>query len=127
MAGYGAEYQHEPVSLSHAMLSRTQRLKVIAAFLPGARTERPGDTVKAQAWGDSRLLSLLALGTVFGIVYLQITIALPLTLDQRKQSTSLIGVLLALSATTMVVLQPVIALPQMKRLDEVVKAPVIPA
>ena len=34
MAGYGAEYQHEPVSLSHAMLSVTKKLKVIAAFLP---------------------------------------------------------------------------------------------
>lgn len=35
MAGYGAENQHEPVSLSHAMLAATERLKVIAALLPG--------------------------------------------------------------------------------------------
>lgn len=34
MAGYGAEFQHEPVSLSHAMLAATKRLKLIAALLP---------------------------------------------------------------------------------------------
>ena len=35
MAGYGAENQHEPVSLSHGLLMKTQRLKLIAALLPG--------------------------------------------------------------------------------------------
>lgn len=35
MAGYGAENQHEPVSISHALLMQTQRLKLIAALLPG--------------------------------------------------------------------------------------------
>ena len=35
MAGYGADNQHEPVSISHAMLAATQRLKLIAALLPG--------------------------------------------------------------------------------------------
>lgn len=34
-AGYGAEYQHESVSFSHAILSATEKLKVIAAILPG--------------------------------------------------------------------------------------------
>lgn len=34
-AGYGAEYQHESVSFSHALLAKTIRLKVIAAILPG--------------------------------------------------------------------------------------------
>jgi len=34
-AGYGAEFQHEPVAFSHALLAATQRLKVIAALLPG--------------------------------------------------------------------------------------------
>ncbi len=34
-AGYGAEYQHESVSFSHALLGATSRLKVIAALLPG--------------------------------------------------------------------------------------------
>jgi FMNH2-dependent dimethyl sulfone monooxygenase len=34
-AGYGAEFQHEPVSFTHALLAATERLKVIAALLPG--------------------------------------------------------------------------------------------
>ncbi|QWF72360.1 dimethyl sulfone monooxygenase SfnG [Methylomonas paludis] len=34
-AGYGAEYQHESVSFSHAILAGTTKLKVIAAILPG--------------------------------------------------------------------------------------------
>lgn len=34
-AGYGAEFQHESVSFSHALLAETTKLKVIAAILPG--------------------------------------------------------------------------------------------
>ena len=34
-AGYGAEFQHESVSFSHALLESTTSLKVIAAILPG--------------------------------------------------------------------------------------------
>lgn len=34
-AGYGAEYQHESVSFTHALLAATEKLKVIAAVLPG--------------------------------------------------------------------------------------------
>lgn len=34
-AGYGAEFQHESVSFSHAILAATEKLKVIAAILPG--------------------------------------------------------------------------------------------
>ena len=34
-AGYGAEFQHEPVSFSQALLGATTKLKVIAALLPG--------------------------------------------------------------------------------------------
>lgn len=31
-AGYGAEYQHESVAISHALLAATEKLKVIAAI-----------------------------------------------------------------------------------------------
>ena len=34
-AGYGAEFQHEPVTFSQALLEATKSLKVIAALLPG--------------------------------------------------------------------------------------------
>ena len=37
-AGYGAEYQHESVSFSQALLEATSKLKVIAAILPGPWT-----------------------------------------------------------------------------------------
>ena len=33
--GYGAEYQHESVAISHALLASTEKLRVIAAILPG--------------------------------------------------------------------------------------------
>lgn len=35
MAGYGADHQHESVSISQALLHFTKRLNVIAALLPG--------------------------------------------------------------------------------------------
>jgi FMNH2-dependent dimethyl sulfone monooxygenase len=34
-AGYGAEFQHESVAFSHALIAATERLNVIAALLPG--------------------------------------------------------------------------------------------
>jgi FMNH2-dependent dimethyl sulfone monooxygenase len=34
-AGYGAEFQHEPVAFTHALLAATETLRVIAAILPG--------------------------------------------------------------------------------------------
>ncbi|WP_038818172.1 LLM class flavin-dependent oxidoreductase, partial [Pseudomonas syringae] len=37
-AGYGAEFQHESVAFSHALLAATEKLKVIAAILPGPWT-----------------------------------------------------------------------------------------
>jgi FMNH2-dependent dimethyl sulfone monooxygenase len=37
-AGYGAEYQHDSVSFSQALLHATTKLKVIAAILPGPWT-----------------------------------------------------------------------------------------
>ena len=35
IVGYGAEYQHESVAISHALLAATEKLRVIAAVLPG--------------------------------------------------------------------------------------------
>ena len=34
-AGYGADFQHEPITFSHALLAATERLKLIVAILPG--------------------------------------------------------------------------------------------
>lgn len=35
MSGYGAASQHEPVTFSQALLAKTERIKLIAALLPG--------------------------------------------------------------------------------------------
>ncbi|KAK4057057.1 hypothetical protein OIO90_001957 [Microbotryomycetes sp. JL221] len=35
MGGYGAEYQHESVSISQHILAHTEKVKIIAAILPG--------------------------------------------------------------------------------------------
>jgi MFS family permease len=78
---------------------------------------QPANAESVKAWEDRRLLAMLALGTVFAVVYLQITIALPLTLTEREHSPVLIGLLLTLSATTMVLGQPLLAHPRMRTLD----------
>ncbi len=57
-------------------------------------------------WRDRRLMSLLALQSVFAVVYLQSTVALPLSLLARGLPPWSLGVLLTASAVTMVALQP---------------------
>ena len=83
---------------------------VVAVLLPPAR-ERGGRGKDDHAgpWVDRRLLAMLAAGTVFAVIYLQITIALPLTLTGRHQPTWAIGLLLSLSALTIVACQPLVA------------------
>ncbi len=91
---------------------------VVTALLPQRPDHpQPGNTERVKAWADRRLLAMLALGTVFAVVYLQITIALPLTLTERGHSPVLIGILLTLSATTMVLGQPLLAHHRMRSLD----------
>jgi MFS family permease len=82
---------------------------------PGRREDAPAPP-PVTAWRDRRLLALMAAGTVFAVVYLQVTIALPLTLGLRGQPPSAVGLLLALSATTMVLLQPLAH--RLRRLDD---------
>lgn len=65
----------------------------------------PGSAPSAhavRAWRDGRLLTMTTLGTVFAIIYLQIVFGLPLTLTQRHRPIGDLGVLLALSAATIV-------------------------
>ncbi|KQX69440.1 MFS transporter [Angustibacter sp. Root456] len=58
------------------------------------------DEAAGGAWRDRRLLALLAVGTVFATVYLQVTVTLPLTLAERGLAPSVLGLLLTLSALT---------------------------
>ena len=63
-------------------------------------------------------LLLLALGTGLAVVYLQITITLPLTVTARGLPVSLVGLLLTVSAATVVLAQPLLAHPRWRRLDD---------
>lgn len=60
------------------------------------------------AWRDARLLTMLGVGTVFAVVYLQIMITLPLTLTARHIPVGHTGILLSVSAATLVLGQPVL-------------------
>ncbi|CDF94716.1 MULTISPECIES: dimethylsulfone monooxygenase SfnG [unclassified Pseudomonas] len=63
-AGYGAEYQHESVAFSHALLAATTRLKVIAAVLPGPWT--PSVLAKQIATIDQLTGGRVAINVVSG-------------------------------------------------------------
>lgn len=63
-AGYGAEYQHESVSFTHALLAATERLRVIAAVLPG--TWHPALLAKQVATIDHLTGGRIAVNVVSG-------------------------------------------------------------
>ncbi|MFG3257047.1 MFS transporter [Streptomyces sp. NPDC048172] len=57
-------------------------------------------------WRDRALLSLLASGTFFALAYLQVMAMLPLTLERRGLQAADAGLLLTVSAVTVVAGQP---------------------
>jgi len=59
-------------------------------------------------WQDPLLLGMLLTGTGFAVLYLQLNVALPLTLTAHGLRPSHVGVLFAVSAVTIVVGQPLI-------------------
>ena len=65
--------------------------------------EAPTSTVSV--WRDRRLLLLLAGGTIFATIYMQIIIGLPLTLLEQGLPKSGIGIILAISAITLIAAQ----------------------
>lgn len=75
---------------------------------PAGRSTGERDDVRASPWRDRRLLALLAVGTVFATVYLQVSVTLPLTLAQRGLAPSVLGLLLTLSAATIALGQPLL-------------------
>ena len=83
----------------------------VALLLPRRdRSTGPAGSGSApvRPWSDAGLLALLAAGTVFAVIYLQITIALPLTLTARGLPPAAIGILLTTSAATIIAAQPVL-------------------
>ena len=63
-AGYGAENQHESVSFSHGLLAKTEKLKVIAAILPGPW--KPALAAKQLATIDHLTEGRIAINVVSG-------------------------------------------------------------
>ena len=63
-AGYGAENQHESVSFSHGILAKTEKLKVIAAILPGPW--KPALAAKQLATIDHLTNGRIAINVVSG-------------------------------------------------------------
>ncbi len=74
------------------------------------RTER-------SPWRDPLLLGMLLTGTGFAVLYLQLNVALPLTLAADGLRPSLVGVLFAISAITIVVGQPLVMRGPISRLS----------
>ncbi len=80
-------------------------------------TAEPAARVPAYAWRDRRLLTMLAVGCVFAVVYLQVGVALPLTVVARGLPVGDVGLLLTVSAATVALAQPVLAGGPLARLD----------
>ncbi|PRX64760.1 MFS transporter [Nonomuraea fuscirosea] len=82
-----------------------QRLvrRVFAPF----RAEVAGAEARA-VWRDRSLLVLLASGTFFALIYMQVMMALPLALTRRGLEAADAGLLSTLSAVVMVLCQPLL-------------------
>ncbi|CAN5362058.1 MFS transporter [soil metagenome] len=85
--------------------------------LLGVRDRRPLTAGKALAeggdfgrspWRDRRLLAMLGGGTGFAVVYLAMVVALPLTVAARNLPPERTGLLLTISAVTIVAGQPLL-------------------
>jgi MFS family permease len=87
---------------------------LLALALPRGTGEEPdadhagADTADVRPWRDRRLLGLLATGVVFAAVYWQVNATLGLTLDARGIPGTRVGVVLATSALTVVMAQPLL-------------------
>lgn len=83
---------------------------LVAIALPtDVRRERLPDRT-ASVWRDRRLLLLLGGGTVFATIYMQLVIGVPLTLVEEGLPESGTGIILAVSAVTMIVAQRLLRL-----------------
>ncbi len=73
---------------------------------PASRAaERPGGV---SPWRDRALVAMLASGTAYALVYLQTTVGLPLSLALRGMQPADAGLLLTVSAATVIAAQPVL-------------------
>ncbi|MGI5340136.1 MFS transporter [Streptomyces sp. CA-181903] len=86
---------------------------------PGRRTaERGGRPDPVHPWRDRALWALFASGTVFALISMQITMALPLTLPHRGLQPSDAGLLFGASAVTVIAAQPALRLRRLAELPD---------
>jgi len=90
---------------------------LVAALLPPSSPPSDGADAPVRAWADRRLLAMLACGTGFAVVYLQLSLVLPLTVAARGLEPSLVGLVLTTSAATMALGQW-LAQPLLRPLDD---------
>lgn len=84
---------------------------------PGTGGDEPSGDVRAtcvSAWRDRLLLLLLIGGTGFAIVYFQIMVTLPLTLVERGLPGNQFGLLLTVSALTVVAAHPLLRVTRLR-------------
>lgn len=79
---------------------------VLPADHRGAAVGIDREAVRLAPWRDPALLRMLAAGTLFAVVYLQIMITLPLTLGARGLRPTDAGILFTASALTITAGQP---------------------
>jgi MFS family permease len=93
---------------------------LVGLALPAAAppsTTQGTPTTRGEGWRDRRLLAMLAAGTVFATIYMTLLLGLPLTLIARHLPASNIGLVLALSALTLVAAQPLQRLRRLRELN----------
>jgi len=88
---------------------------LVALALPAdVRREPTAETASPTAvWKDRRLLLLLAGGTVFATLYMQLIIGVPLTLLEQGLPKSGTGIVLAVSAVTLILAQRLLRIQQL--------------
>ena len=82
---------------------------VIGLVLPASPRRTARETPPANPWRDRRLLAMLAAGTCFATLYLQIRVGLPLTMVERGIPAAQFGLLMTVSSLTIVLAQPLLA------------------
>ncbi|HMD11583.1 MAG TPA: MFS transporter [Marmoricola sp.] len=82
---------------------------VVGLALPATPRRTSRERVAASPWRDPRLLVMLAVGTCFATLYLQIRVGLPLTMVERGMPAGQFGLLMTVSSVTVVLAQPLLA------------------
>ncbi|GAA1605675.1 MFS transporter [Kribbella hippodromi] len=86
---------------------------LVALTLPTETREPKEPTSTVPVWRDRRLMLLLAGGTVFATIYMQLVIGVPLTLLEQGLPKSGTGIILAVSAVTLIAAQRLLRVQQL--------------